>query len=105
MAKTRLLEKYRGLVFEWIDDGSIFPIHDDMRWRSGRVNGGWHVLAQPPEYNGSDRNLLEEFQINEGCLIYMIRIYEQPTVLNVEKILPETHGDGEGEAQGQRAGV
>ena len=41
VAKTKLLEKQRGLVFEWIDEPvTIFTSSDDMKWRSGRVNGG-----------------------------------------------------------------
>ena len=94
VAKTKLREKYQGLVFEWIDEPvTIFTIHDDMRWRSGRVNGGWYVLAEPPEYDGTNKEVLEEFQINEECLIWTIKEYEQPRVLNVENILREENGE------------
>ncbi len=88
MAKVKLQEKYSGLVFKDMDEPfKIYTICDEVRWRRGSKNGGWYVVAEPPEYDGTDDDLLEEFQINEDCLIYMIQEYEQPRGMNVEKIL------------------
>ena len=60
-----------------------------MYWKPGR-NGGWHILAEPPEYDGEDEDMLEIYEINEDCLIWLIAQYEQPKLLNVVKLSKES---------------
>ena len=40
-----------------------------MEWVKG---GGWHVLAKPPEYDGTNYHTLKSFQISEDLLIILI---------------------------------
>ena len=100
VAKMKLLQKYKGLVFTDIDDDVTYTISTEkMHWQRGR-NGGWNVLAEPPAYDDTNDALLEPYQINADCLISLIQQTEQPPLLNiqiVEKDLDEDEAGGSNE--------
>ena len=90
VAKAKLLEKYHGLVFQDIDlkEKILYTVSSEhLDFEKGR-NGGWAVLAEPPDYDG-DENNLEPFQINEDSLCYMIKRTPQPSANNVKLIRKE----------------
>ena len=90
VSKALLLKKYGGLVFEDIDNKIVYTINSEkLYWKPGK-NGGWHILAEPPEYDGEDEDMLEIYEINEDCLIWLIDQYEQPKLLNVVKLTKES---------------
>ena len=53
---------------------------------TSHTNGGWNVLAEPPQYDGTNDEVLVPYEINDDCLIYLIKQTEQPQLLNIEKI-------------------
>ena len=76
VAKIRLLEKYKGLVFTDMDNDVTYTISTDtMYWKSYRGRG-WCVIAEPPSYDGTNDDVLETCIINEQCLIYPISTKE-----------------------------
>jgi len=90
VAKARLLEKYRGLVFRDIDskEKTLYTVSSKhIDFEKGR-NGGWVILAEPPDFDGNVDNL-EPFQINEETLCYMIKRTPQPSANNVQLIRKE----------------
>lgn len=99
VAKMKLLQKYGGLVIRDIDNNDLILTisRDKMQYEKGR-KGGWAVLAEPPEYDGSNDDILEPLTINEECLIFMIAKTDQPKKLNVEKVYPKGW-EGEKEAE------
>ena len=90
VAKGKLLAKYGGLVFT--DDKTPFTqytISDSkMHWQPYR-GGGWCVLGEPAEYDGTNDDVMQPFMINQECLIPLIEAEEQPPLLNIEKITNE----------------
>ncbi|KAL7530274.1 hypothetical protein ACHAXR_003396 [Thalassiosira sp. AJA248-18] len=59
-------------------------------------------IAEPPKYNVTNEEVLETFEINEECLIHLIHLAKQPTLLNVQtKLYRDGHqaaadsGDGD----------
>ena len=100
--RTKLLEKYGGLVF---DDINVTPAVR-MRVSSTKLKWikrqGWHALAEPPDYTGDDDdNLLEPIQISDEVLIELIKNTEQPGWLNVRMVnegeieLEDTNSDND----------
>ena len=108
VSRMRLLQKYKGLVFHDIDEDITYTISsEEMYWKRGR-NGGWHIMAEPPEYDGNNDDVLEPYEINDECLLYLISEMEQPRELNVEKIMKDASDDGVGSvssASGNSVGV
>ena len=47
---------------------------------------GWHVMAEPPDYDGSNDELLEPFPIDEETLIYLIQGSKQSDHINVKMV-------------------
>ena len=90
--RTNFLQKYGGLVFDDIDKNNVRKTisKHKMEWIRG---GGWHVVAEPPEYDGTDNNFLESFQISEGLLIILISSTEQPDALNVRMVWKKNNKD------------
>ena len=85
VARAKLSEKYRGLVLCYIDDVdkflyTVYIVH--MEYGKGK-KGGWTVLSETSDYNGTDFNCLDPFQITEDILIYLINNTEQPTINSV----------------------
>ena len=86
VAKMKLLQKYGGLVMKDIDDEIEYTISTEkMQFEKGK-SGGWAILAEPPEYDGENDDILEPYQINMKTLIYLIKHSEQPPTLNVEMV-------------------
>ena len=48
-------------------------------------------MADPFDYDGTDLDLLEPFQINKDNMIYLIKKTEHPTVNNVHLIDRNSH--------------
>ena len=70
VANIRLQEKNKGLVLHNIDMDVTYTISTpQLDWKRGRRNGGWNVLADPPDYDGTDDDFLEPYAINEDCLV------------------------------------
>ena len=67
---------------------------DKMHWQPYR-GGGWCVLGEPAEYDGTNDDVLQPFLINEECLIPLIEAAEQPPLLNIEKVSNEKLGDND----------
>ena len=85
VSKMKLLQKYGGLLMQDIDnDNREYVISPEkMQFERGK-NGGWAVLAEPPEYDGDNDEVLEPFQINEETLIYLIKNTIQPKHIQVK---------------------
>lgn len=85
VSEAQLLEKYKGLTFHDIDDHVTYTVYTEhMEFRKYR-GGGWCVIGLPPEYNGSNDDVLEPYLINEN-LVDMIQETSQPTEVNVDII-------------------
>lgn len=86
--RTKLLNKYGGLVFDDIDEQP--PVR--MRVSSTKLKWvkrqGWFAMAEPPGYvgDGTDDELLEPFAITNDVLIELIKKTKQPEVLNVRMV-------------------
>ena len=86
--RTKLLNKYGGLVFDDIDEQP--PVR--MRVSSTKLKWvkrqGWFAMAEPPGYvgDGTDDELLEPFAITNEVLIELIRKTKQPGYLNVRMV-------------------
>ena len=88
--RTKLLNKYGGLVFDDIDAEP--PIR--MRVSSTKLKWikrqGWHAMGEPPGYVGdgtdADEALLEPFAITNDVLIELIKKTKQPGYLNVRMV-------------------
>jgi len=58
LAKYKLQQKYKGLVMCDIDLKIVYTISaDKMQYDKGR-NGGWAVLTEPSEYDGTNDDIL-----------------------------------------------
>ena len=90
-AKHRLLNKYGGLVFT--DDAAgktQYTISEtNMSWKPHR-GGGWCVLGEPVEYDGTNDDVLTPFVINDECLITLIEMADQPPLKNIKKVKTQT---------------
>ena len=101
--RQRFLQKYGGLVFEDIDS------EDKTRLTISKTNmkyirrSGWHVLAEPPEYNGTNDDVMEPFPIDEETLIYLIKNTKQPAHLNVKMIMADDDASEEEESEEEEA--
>ena len=60
------------MVFKDIDTNVILTIDDESLYYEKGRKGGWAVLGKLPEYDGSNCDDLEPWQINEDILIYLI---------------------------------
>ena len=70
-----------------------------MHWNPF-IGGGWHVIAETPNFYGTIDDILTIYKINEECLIYLISQAEQPPLLNFQMVkksggdaIPLTSGD------------
>ena len=48
-------------------------------------SSGWHVMVEPPDYDGTNNNIFEPIQISEDLLIILISNKEYPCALNMIK--------------------
>ena len=100
--RTKLLEKYGGLVFDDIDVTPAVRMRVSSTKLKWIKQQGWHALAELPDYteNGDD-DLLEPIQISDEVLIELIKNTEQPGWLNVrmvnegEIVLEDTNSDND----------
>jgi hypothetical protein len=91
--RAKLLAKYGGLVFDDIDQDDkprMTVSSTKMKWI--RANG-WYAMAEPPNYDGMDSEMLEPMKISEDVLIHLISLTEQPAALNVRMIKKEEEAD------------
>ena len=87
-SKERLLRKYGGLVIADPDANKVYQfLSDQMYWDRSRGRDGsrWCLVAEPPEYNGTNEEVLEYYEIHDDLLV-IIAETEQPRKLNVQKI-------------------
>ena len=54
-----------------------------MHWKPFR-GGGWHVIADPPEFDITTDDVLPIYKINEKGFIYIIYQAEKPPLINVK---------------------
>ena len=101
--RAKLLRKYGGLVFDDIDDTDNVRLTVSTTMMKWIRSSGWHVIAEPAEYDGTNDDVLEPFPINEETLIYLIKNTEQPTVLNVRMVNKED-GEEDSDDEGSDAG-
>ena len=97
--RTRLLNKYGGMVFDDIDVDPIVRMRVSSTKLKWIKREGWHAMAEPPDYVGSgdDDDKLEPLAITEEVLIELIKNTKQPEVLNVRMV---KEGDEEVEGEG-----
>ena len=97
--RTRLLNKYGGMVFDDIDVDPIVRMRVSSTKLKWIKREGWHAMAEPPDYvgNGDDDDKLEPLAITEEVLIELIKNTKQPEVLNVRMV---KEGDDEVEGEG-----
>jgi len=87
-SKERLLRKYGGLVIADPDANQVYKLSSDqMYWNRSRHGSRWCLVAEPPEYDGTNEEALEFYGIHDDYLLVMIAETEQPQKLNVRKIL------------------
>jgi hypothetical protein len=90
-SKIRLLQKYKGLVFKDDDETTDPPCitytisSERMYWKPYR-GGGWCVVGEPANFDGTNEEVLQDFIINETCLIPLIMAHEQAPLLNIEMV-------------------
>ena len=75
------MRKILGFGFCEIDDVNkvLYTIYIRHTEYYKARKGGWTVLADPSDYDGTDLDCLGPFKINEDTLIYLIKKTEQPT--------------------------
>ena len=97
--RTRLLNKYGGMVFDDIDVDPVVRMRVSSTKLKWIKREGWHAMAEPPDYVGSgdDDDKLEPLAITEEVLIELIKNTKQPEVLNVRMV---KEGDKEVEGEG-----
>ena len=101
VAEQKLLQKYKGLVFNDIDNDVVYTIFDsNLEWSTGR-KGGWSVVGVPPDYDGKNDDVLEPWLINDN-LIEMLLEYEQPKELNVKKVTKDDDNDDSSSGTGDK---
>ena len=61
-------------------------------------------MAEPPDYDGSNNELLEPFCIDKETLIYLIQGTKQPDHLNVKMVKTDDNDNGEEEEAKQDNG-
>ena len=54
--------------------------------RSPTGGGGWCVLGEPEEYDGTNDDVLTPFVINDECLIPLVKTEDQPSLKNIKKV-------------------
>eukprot|EP00804_Cyclotella_cryptica_P026177 CCRYP_009763-RA/>CCRYP_009763-RA protein AED:0.27 eAED:0.25 QI:0/0/0/1/1/1/3/0/375 len=84
--RTRLLNKYGGMVFDDIDVDPVVRMRvssTELKWIRRE---GWHAMAEPPDYVGDDDDKLEPLAITEEVLIELIKNTTQPEDLNVQMV-------------------
>ena len=81
--RQKFLEKYGGLVFDDVDCAPVVRMTISKNKMKYIKRSGWHVIAEPPECDGDDDDLLEPIKICEDVLLELIKKTDQPAVLNV----------------------
>jgi hypothetical protein len=96
VARTKLLEKYKDIVFYCPDDQITYTAYDqNLYWHKGRHNG-WCVLGVPPDWDGVEMDDLEPFVIRSNIMGEMIMDTNQPQSLNVTVLkVPEDDDNSE----------
>ena len=71
VARSKLSDKYQGLVSRDIDNSNkfLYTISSGHTEYEKRRKGGWDVLAELFNYDGTDLDCLEPFHINKYTLI------------------------------------
>ena len=82
------VRKILGFGFCEIDDVNkvLYTIYIRHTEYYKARKGGWTVLADPYDYDGTDLDCLDTFQINKDTLRYLINNTEQPTSNNMHLI-------------------
>ncbi|EJK69653.1 hypothetical protein THAOC_09066, partial [Thalassiosira oceanica] len=97
--RQRFLQKYGGLVFDDIDNNMTRMTVSKNILKYIKYQG-WHVMAEPPEYDGTNAEVLEPIAINEDVLIHLVKNTIQPDHLNVRMVSREEDEDAEDEDGG-----
>ena len=62
---SKLLRKYMGLKIFDLDDNEVCTISsNEMYWYVRRKKGQWTLFVESPEYDGTNRDMLELYEIN-----------------------------------------
>eukprot|EP00957_Ditylum_brightwellii_P054657 4141555-Ditylum_brightwellii.AAC.1 len=82
------MEKYNDLAFHDPYCDVTYTIYSkNLEFQKGRGlpkdECGWSVIAQPPEYDGTDDTILEPYKINEN-LVTMIAGTNQTSHLTIK---------------------
>ncbi|EJK71400.1 hypothetical protein THAOC_07167, partial [Thalassiosira oceanica] len=96
--RERLLQKYGGLVFDDIDSETKDRMTISKSVMKYIMRQGWHVMAEPSDYDGTNPDVLEPIAIKEDVIIHLIKNTEQPSHLNVRMVSEE---DDEGDDEDQ----
>jgi len=88
MMRTRLLNKYGGMVFDDIDQNPVVHMRVSSTKLKSITRQGWHAMAEPPEYvgDGDDDDKLVPLATTKDVLIELIKTTKQPEVLNVSRV-------------------
>ena len=86
--RAKFLQKYGGLVFDDIDNDNIRMTVSKNTLKYIKYQG-WHVMAEPPEYDGTNAEVLEPIAIKEDGIIHLIKNTEQQPHLNVRMVTQE----------------
>ena len=72
VAKMRLLQKDKGLVFTDDRHEMTHTISSEKMYWKPYQNGGWCAIAEPLMYDGTNDEVLESYELKYDGLIYMI---------------------------------
>ena len=98
--REKLLQKYGGLVFDDIDSESKDRMTVSKNVLKYIIRRGWHVMAEPPEYDGTNPDVLEPIAIKEDVIIHLIKNTKQPSHLNVRVVAEEDDEDEDQDGSG-----
>ena len=97
--REKLLQKYGGLVFDEIDSEDKVRMTISKNSLKYIFRQGWHVMAEPPKYDGTNPDVFEPIKICEDVIIHLIKNTEQPSHLNVKMISKDDDNDDDGEQE------
>ena len=69
VAKYKLLQKYKGLVFTDDKHETTYTISTTKMYWKSYLGGGWCVICEPPEYDRKNEDILEFYQLKWDDLL------------------------------------
>jgi len=84
--RTRFLTKYGGMIFIDVDEDEKSCLAISKTRMKYIRRDGWHLMAEPAEYDGTNIEVLEPIPITKDVAIIIIEETPQPEALNVRMV-------------------